>query len=225
MPRLETNRVRLFYESSGRGPAILFPHGASWDHRQRAPQVAAFHQRYDVIVWDVRGHGESTLPAGPVDANDFSRDLIAVLDHLGISQATFCGLSMGGHISLQTAARYPGRVKALILIGTPFTNTYNWYERLFVPVNRRSSRFVPMPLFAWSQARMLSRHNPAIRAYIDALSYAARCDHCASDRLREGLAKDQHPKAEESRSYDQPRSWIHLVAPRRRRLERLIRDA
>ena len=167
MPSLEANGVRLYYESSGHGPAIMFTHGASWDHCQWAPQVAAFHHRYHVIVWDVRGHGQSTLPDGPVDADDFNRDLIAVLDHLGISQAALCGLSMGGHISLQTAARYPDRVKALILIGTPFTNTYNWYERLFAPINRWSSRFVPMSLFAWLQARMLSRHNPAIRAYVE----------------------------------------------------------
>ena len=54
-----------------------------------------------------------------VNSEDFSSDLIALMDHLKLDKAILCGLSMGGHISLQTAIRYPERVKSLILIGTP----------------------------------------------------------------------------------------------------------
>lgn len=54
-----------------------------------------------------------------------------------------------------------------MLIGTPFTNAYNWYERLFVPVNRWSASLVPMSLFARLQAQMLSKHNPAVRDYAE----------------------------------------------------------
>lgn len=130
------------------------------NHRQWHPQVAYFAKSHRVIVWDVRGHGNSTLPEGPVDSEDFSRDLVALPDHLGIGQAVLCGLSMGGHISLQTAIRFPERVRALVLIGTPCTNTFNLYERIFVPINRFSSRFVSMGLTARLQTRMLSKFNP-----------------------------------------------------------------
>lgn|GEM_PF-3427727 len=66
---------------------------------------------------------------------DFSDDLIALMNHLNIENALICGLSMGAHISLQTAIRYPERVKGLILIGTPCSNTFNLYEKKFVPIN------------------------------------------------------------------------------------------
>ena len=50
------------------------------------------------------------MPDGPVDSEDFSADLASLKDHLGLEKAVLCGLSMGGHISLQTAVRCPNRV-------------------------------------------------------------------------------------------------------------------
>lgn len=167
MAWFEHDGVRLYYEVHGLGLPLVLTHGASWDHDQWAPQVAALAPQYQVIVWDVRGHGQSGLPPGPVDPDDFHRDLVALLDHLALPRAVLGGLSMGGHISLRTAARYPQRAAALILIGTPFTNSYNWYEKLLVPVNRFSQRLMPMSLIARSQARILSEQ-PAVREYAEA---------------------------------------------------------
>ncbi|WP_078592924.1 alpha/beta fold hydrolase [Evansella clarkii] len=166
MPVLTSNNVTLYYENQGEGKAIIFTHGASWNHKQWHPQVDYFSENYQTVVWDVRGHGQSSLPKGKVDSEDFSRDLIALLDHLNIEKAVLCGLSMGGHISLQTAIRYPDRVEALILIGTPFTNSFNWYEKIFVPVNRFSNRLIPMSAAGKIQAKMLSKFNPDNKDYI-----------------------------------------------------------
>jgi 3-oxoadipate enol-lactonase len=167
MPFLEINGARLYYQVDGQGTPIVFSHGASWDHRQWRPQVEALAQDLQVVVWDIRGHGRSTLPPGPVDPKAFSQDLIALLDHLELPRAVLCGLSMGGHISLQTAAWHPDRVAALILIGTPFTNSYNWYERLAKPINRLSQRLMPMPLIARWQAQAMARHEPTIGQYAE----------------------------------------------------------
>lgn len=167
IPEFERGGAKLYYEEKGKGSPILFTHGASWNHKQWRPQVSYFAKSHRAIVWDVRGHGYSSLPGGRVDPEDFSRDLIGLLDHLHIEQAVLCGLSMGGHISLQTAIRYSSRVKALVLIGTPCTNTFNLYERVFVPVNRFISRFMPMKMLGRIQANMLSKFNPDNRAYIE----------------------------------------------------------
>lgn len=167
MPVCEVNQVSLYYEVHGSGTPLLFTHGASWNHQQWHPQVEAFSSMYQTIVWDVRGHGYSTLPEGRVDSEDFSKDLIGLLDHLGLESAFLCGLSMGGHISLQTAIRYPSRVKGLILIGTPCTNSFNWYEKLFVPINRWSTRLISMKTSGRIQAKMLSKFNPGNQAYIE----------------------------------------------------------
>ena len=146
MPVYKGREVDLYYEVKGEGKPLVFTHGASWNHKQWRPQVDAFSRRYQTVVWDIRGHGASSLPHGKVDSEDFSRDLADLLSELGIEQATLCGLSLGGHISLQTAVRYPEKVAALILIGTPFTNAFNWFERMFVPVNRLTSYLMPMSL-------------------------------------------------------------------------------
>lgn len=164
----EVNGVKLYYEVKGAGRPIVFTHGASWNHQQWEEQVDYFAEFYQTIVWDVRGHGYSTLSEGKVDSEDFSRDLIGLLDHLGLESAILCGLSMGGHISLQTAIRYPERVEELILIGTPFTNTFNWYEKIFVPINRWSSRLISMKLSAKLSAAALSKFNPHNQSYIEA---------------------------------------------------------
>jgi 3-oxoadipate enol-lactonase len=166
MPELLSNEAKLYYDVRGEGFPIIFTHGASWNHLQWKKQVEFFKDKFKVITWDVRGHGYSTLPDGPVNSEDFSSDLIALMDHLKLDKAILCGLSMGGHISLQTAIRYPERVKSLILIGTPCSNTLNLYEKVFVPINRFSSKIISMQLSAKLQAKMLSQFNRENYDYI-----------------------------------------------------------
>jgi 3-oxoadipate enol-lactonase len=166
MPELLSNEAKLYYDVRGEGFPIIFTHGASWNHLQWKKQVEIFKDKFKVITWDVRGHGYSTLPDGPVNSEDFSSDLIALMDHLKLDKAILCGLSMGGHISLQTAIRYPERVKSLILIGTPCSNTLNLYEKVFVPINRFSSKIISMQLSAKLQAKMLSQFNRENYDYI-----------------------------------------------------------
>ena len=177
MPTCETNRVTLFYEDTGSGSPIVFTHGHSMNHGQWAPQVDALSKRYRTVVWDVRGHGRSSLPEGPVDPEDFSGDLVGLLDAMGIESATLCGLSMGGHISLQTAVRRPERVKGLILIGTPFTNSFNWFEKLTVPLNRLSVRLLPLEWTGRLTAQLLLRINPANKRYVEEAFQSMSRDH------------------------------------------------
>lgn len=167
MPIFKGSDVDIYYEVQGEGKAIIFTHGASWNHKQWQPQVDYFSQKYKTIVWDIRGHGSSSLPNGKVDSEDFCKDLVGLISHLDIDKAILCGLSLGGHISLQTAIRYPDKVEALVLIGTPFTNAFNWFERMFVPLNRWSSYLMPIKLSAKIQAKMLSKYNKSNQSYIE----------------------------------------------------------
>lgn len=140
MATVAANGVELYYEIHGPAdaPVLLFTHGAGWDHQQWAPQIAEFSRTYKVVVWDVRGHGRSSCPLGAMHADDFSRDLVSLLDHLGVQQAVLIGLSMGGHISLRAAVHYPERVAGLVVMGTPVTSAFNWWNRLRIPLRQRS---------------------------------------------------------------------------------------
>lgn len=183
---IQTNS-QIYYEVVGEGETIVFTHGASWDHAQWQPQIRYFSKSYQTITWDVRGHGKSTLPDGKVDSNDFSKDLMMLLDQLEIEKAHLCGLSMGGHISLQAAARFPERVSSLILIGTPYTNTFNWFEKLFMPINRLSNRFISMKTLGEWQGRALSKFNSNNKQYIEEV--VSRIPHKVWLRLWDAISR------------------------------------
>ena len=195
MPMCLVNGVQLYYEIHGSGPPIIFTHGHSMYHRQWEPQVAALSKRYQIILWDVRGHGHSSLPPGRVDPEDFSRDLNGLMDALDVPEAVLCGLSMGGHISIQSAIRYPQRVRGLILIGSPYTNTFNLFERLTTPISKLSVRLLPLRTTASLTAKALSGINPDNRPFIEQafsmMSHDAFVRHW-SGNLRMESKRDLH---------------------------------
>lgn len=165
MPYFENLRAKLYFEDQGKGKALLFLHGASWDMRQWKNEVDYFSSEYRVITLDARGHGKSSLPKGNVSPDIFWKDAKALLDYLNITTAIVCGLSMGGHTAMQLAINAPTRVERLILIGAPYTNSYNLYERICVPVNRICLKLMPMSWIAWSMGIALGT-NPTTKEYI-----------------------------------------------------------
>jgi pimeloyl-ACP methyl ester carboxylesterase len=120
MPFADVNGVRLYYESAGAGPAVVFVHGFGCGIRSWDPQTQALARAYRVVAYDVRGHGLSDAPA---DAAAYSQpisveDLRGLLTALGIPRAAVVGLSMGGNIALNFALAHPTMVSALVVADT-----------------------------------------------------------------------------------------------------------
>jgi 3-oxoadipate enol-lactonase len=116
MPTAAVNGISIYYtDSGGDGPAVVLGHGILMDHSMFDRQVAALSDEYRVITWDERGHGATTAP-GPFTYWDSARDVLALLDHLGVGAAVLAGMSQGGFLSLRAALLEPDRVRALILI-------------------------------------------------------------------------------------------------------------
>jgi pimeloyl-ACP methyl ester carboxylesterase len=120
MAYLDRDRVRIYYEDHGSGPAVLLSHGYSATSRMWEGQVAALKDRYRVITWDMRGHGKSDSPS---DQSKYSEeatcgDMAGILNALGIEKAVVGGLSLGGYMSLAFNVRYPQMVNALMLFDT-----------------------------------------------------------------------------------------------------------
>ncbi|MFD0576324.1 alpha/beta fold hydrolase [Dactylosporangium darangshiense] len=82
------------------------------------PQLPRFGDRLRVVRFDHRGHGGSPVPAGPYEIEDLGRDVLALLDRLGIERASYCGLSLGGMVGMWLAAHAPERIERLVLICT-----------------------------------------------------------------------------------------------------------
>jgi pimeloyl-ACP methyl ester carboxylesterase len=119
----------LYYEVVGTGPAVVFVHAGIADLRMWDEQAAALADMATVIRYDCRGFGRSRSNAVPYSNR---ADLIAVLDHLGVAQATLVGCSRGGMIALDTAVEFPDRVNALVWVCS-FVNGWNPPEGLAYP--------------------------------------------------------------------------------------------
>jgi 3-oxoadipate enol-lactonase len=104
-----------FQDTGGSGPVLLFSHGFMMDHTMFATQVAALSDQYRCVSWDERGFG-MTAASDNFTYWDSANDAVALLDHLGISEAVFIGMSQGGYLSLRAAIAHPSRVRALVLI-------------------------------------------------------------------------------------------------------------
>lgn len=120
MPFLERDGVRIHYEDAGKGPAILFTHGFGATLRMFDPQVEALCSTHRIIRWSMRGHGETVSPDDPAAYSDEAAvgDMKALLDSLGVEQAVFAGMSLGGNMSMAFRIKYPERVRAFVLIDT-----------------------------------------------------------------------------------------------------------
>jgi pimeloyl-ACP methyl ester carboxylesterase len=118
MPTATVNGIAISYaDSGGDGPAVVLSHGYLMDRTMFDPQVAALTPEFRVITWDERGFGGTPAP-GPFSYWDSARDVLGLLDHLGLGQAVLGGMSQGGFLSLRAALLSPERVRALVLIGT-----------------------------------------------------------------------------------------------------------
>lgn len=196
MPYFENQGANLYYEDVGQGKPLIFLHGFGWDMRQWKRQVQRFSSEYRVITLDARGQGKSTLPSGEVQNNIFWQDVVAMMDYLTIPKAIICGLSMGGHVAIQTAIHSGKRVEGLILIGTPCTNQFNSFEQMVIPINRFCLRLMPMSWIAWCMSVGLGPFNRASRPYIREVT--SNINHDIYNRLwkavssmesRDGLSK------------------------------------
>jgi 3-oxoadipate enol-lactonase len=100
-------------DTGGPGAPLVLLHPGIGDSRVWDAVVPRLAPRYRVIRYDARGHGMSPPATAPYTLLD---DLIAVLDHLEVAQATFVGCSQGGASSIDLALAQPERVSALVLV-------------------------------------------------------------------------------------------------------------
>jgi 3-oxoadipate enol-lactonase len=110
---------RIAVEVAGRGPLVAFLHGIGGNRNHWQPQLnfVARHG-FRAAAWDARGYGDSEDYAGGLQFDDFTSDLLRLVDHLGEKRAHLVGLSMGGRIARNFALKHPGRVHSLTLANT-----------------------------------------------------------------------------------------------------------
>ena len=110
----EVNGTKLYYETAGKGPAVVLIHGGLVDSRLWDDQMKEFAKHHHVVRYDLRGFGRSAAAPQPFSHIE---DLRALMDFLKIERATVVGLSLGGIIAADFALEHPDRVDRLVLVG------------------------------------------------------------------------------------------------------------
>ncbi|SNR23463.1 3-oxoadipate enol-lactonase [Blastococcus mobilis] len=168
---------------------------AMWD-----PQVPALAERYRVVTYDTRGHGESPAPKGPYTLDDLTDDLVALLDEVGAERAHVAGLSLGGMTAMRLAARNPERVHRLALLCTSAkADPQAYLDRAVAARSGGTAPLAPVVVSRWLTPTYAAEH-PDLVARLEAMiagsddeGYAACCEVVAGLDLREDLARITAP--------------------------------
>jgi 3-oxoadipate enol-lactonase len=134
MSYFDNDGARFYYQLEGRedAPVLVLSNSLGTNLDMWAPQMPALLQHFRVLRHDARGHGRSDVTPGPYAIAQLGEDVLALMDHLKIDRAHFCGLSMGGMIGMWLGAHHAARIDRLVLcntaakIGTPDT----WNPRI-----------------------------------------------------------------------------------------------
>ncbi len=118
MPILHVNGIDMHYEKIGEGQPVLFIHGLGSSSCDWEMQVPDFSKQYQVVTFDLRGHGQSQKPPGPYTMSLFAKDTAELIKSLGVAPVHIVGISLGGMIAFQLAVDYPESVKSLVIVNT-----------------------------------------------------------------------------------------------------------
>src|SRR3954468_16226460 len=120
MPKLDRDGVNIYYEVHGSGPPLLLTHGYSSTSGMWQGQIAALSRHHTLVLWDMRGHGQSDYPENQTAYSEALTvaDIAALLDAVGAKTAVVGGLSLGGYMSLAFYRAHPERARALLIIDT-----------------------------------------------------------------------------------------------------------
>jgi pimeloyl-ACP methyl ester carboxylesterase len=131
---IATNGATIHVRSAGTGPAVVLLHGYGETGDMWVPLAVALARDHFVIVPDLRGLGLSSKPAGGFDKKTQADDLLGVMDALQATQADVVAHDIGNMVAFQFAARYPQRVRRVVLIDAPVPGVGPWDEILKNPL-------------------------------------------------------------------------------------------
>lgn len=113
--KIKAGRIEVNYEVSGVGPCLVLIHGFSDNLTMWYNQVPVFTKQFQVLTYDVRGHGKTETPEDDFSMELFADDLHHLLEALDIKNTCVLGYSMGGRIGLQFALKHPEMTTGLVL--------------------------------------------------------------------------------------------------------------
>ncbi|RBY82919.1 3-oxoadipate enol-lactonase [Geodermatophilus sp. TF02-6] len=194
--------VEVSYTEDGPGdaPVVVLSNSLGATRRMWDPQVPALAERYRVVTYDTRGHGDSPAPEGPYTLDDLADDVVALLDRLGVRRAHVVGLSLGGMTAMRLAAREPDRVDRLAVLCTSAkTEPQGFLDRAAAARSDGTASIAPAVVSRWLTPRYAAEH-PDLVARLEAMvadaddeGYASCAEVVAHLDLRDDLGRIAAP--------------------------------
>jgi 3-oxoadipate enol-lactonase len=189
------------FEGDSDGPVVVFSPSLGTELSIWDAQAARLGARFRVLRYDLRGHGASPVPAGAYSIAELGGDLLALLDRLEIERALLCGISIGGMISIWTAAHARDRVLGLAVCCTSalIDPAGSYRERAQLVREQGLEAIADAVLARWLSPAFAERHPEVLeRLRADLLGtpragYAGCCEALADMDLRAELELIEAP--------------------------------
>jgi 3-oxoadipate enol-lactonase len=193
MPFAEHGGLHYRLDGDAARPCLVLSNSLGTDLSMWDAQAAALCADFFVLRYDTRGHGQSTHGGGPLTIERLGRDVLALLDHLGVNQAAFCGISMGGLTGQWLGIHAPQRFTKLVLANTAarIGNVEGWTTRAEQVRHRGMDPIADGAPARWFTQGFIARAPDTVARMVrtlraqDAEGYAACCDALAHADLRD----------------------------------------
>jgi 3-oxoadipate enol-lactonase len=162
------------FEANGKAHPIVFINSLGTDFRIWEQVLSILDGEMSSLVYDKRGHGLSDI--GDIRSiDDHVDDLLALIDHFGLSKVVLCGLSVGGLIAQGLYVRRPEMVKGLILCDTAHKigTTESWSTRIATVESKGIRAVADSVLKAWFTPAFHARRQPELDGYCNMLTRQA----------------------------------------------------
>lgn len=206
MPSVKLADGELNYRFDGPvdAPVLVLSNSLGTTLEMWDSQVPVFSERFRVLRYDTRGHGGSSVTPGPYSIEQLGRDVLALVDSLGIDRFAFCGLSMGGLIGQWLGINAGERLTRLVICntGAKIGTEEVWNDRIDTVLEGREQAMRDMrdasvsrwftPTFAARQPVQVNRITQMIASTSPA-GYAANCAAVRDADYREQLSSINVP--------------------------------
>ena len=165
--KASVNGIDIYYELHGKEgePWLVLSHSLACSLRMWDPQIDAFKASHRILAYDMRGHGQTSAPAGPYTFDMLADDVLGLAASLKITYAAYCGLSIGGMIGQTIAIRGRGPFERMVLADTTHTQPPDalkqWEERIRIAETKGMAGLVDSTLERWFTPAF--RSSPAVK--------------------------------------------------------------
>jgi 3-oxoadipate enol-lactonase len=207
MPFADVNGGRIHYRWDGSeagrddAPVLMLSNSLGTDLSMWDPQVPAFAERFRLLRYDRRGHGASAVTPGPYTIEQLGRDVVGLLDELGIDRVAFCGLSLGGMVGMWLGTHAADRIERLVLCNTAaqIGSPDPWNARIEAVRKGGMAAIESGVLARWFTPRFLEQRSPMLGRMRETLlhlspeGYVACCAAVRDMDQREAIARIAAP--------------------------------